>query len=86
VGQYRGPLLEGCAEEWVFRERQARELAYLAALETLARAMRVAGDPAGAERRLRRPVTEDPLLDDQVECPLRLQRLSRIGMGISYRC
>ena len=33
---YRGPLLEGWTEEWVFEERQAREHAYLAALERLA--------------------------------------------------
>src|SRR5205807_2365 len=36
VAVYRGPLLEGWAEEWVFQERQTREQAYLQALETLA--------------------------------------------------
>jgi DNA-binding SARP family transcriptional activator len=36
VGLYRGPLLEECAEAWMFQERQAREQAYLTALETLA--------------------------------------------------
>src|SRR5687768_17198872 len=25
VALYRGPLLEGCAEEWIFQERQVRE-------------------------------------------------------------
>src|SRR5438270_10149138 len=34
ISLYRGPLLEGCVEEWAFQERQAREQAYLAALET----------------------------------------------------
>src|SRR3954447_5447365 len=29
VALYRGPLLEDCAEEWVFQERQTREQAYL---------------------------------------------------------
>src|SRR5437667_11981593 len=30
VALYRGPLLEGCVEEWAFQERQVREGAYLA--------------------------------------------------------
>ena len=29
VRLYRGPLLEGCTEEWVLPEREAREQAYL---------------------------------------------------------
>lgn len=33
---YRGPLLEGCDEHWVYQERLAVELAYLTALEALA--------------------------------------------------
>jgi DNA-binding SARP family transcriptional activator len=33
---YRGALLEGCAEDWAFQERQAREEAYLNAREKLA--------------------------------------------------
>ncbi|HLK60175.1 MAG TPA: hypothetical protein VKU00_26675, partial [Chthonomonadaceae bacterium] len=36
VGLYRGPLLEGCWEEWALLERQAREQAYIRARETLA--------------------------------------------------
>jgi predicted ATPase/DNA-binding SARP family transcriptional activator len=36
VALYRGPLLEAWVEEWAFQERQAREQAYLAALEKLA--------------------------------------------------
>src|SRR5262249_43092206 len=36
VALYRGPLLEGWAEEWVFEEREKREQGYLTALETLA--------------------------------------------------
>jgi predicted ATPase/DNA-binding SARP family transcriptional activator len=61
VALYRGPLLEGCAEEWVFQERQAREQAYLQALESLAADAIARGDPAGAERHLRRAVAVDPL-------------------------
>jgi DNA-binding SARP family transcriptional activator len=36
VALYGGPLLEGCTEEWAFLERQEREQALLAALESLA--------------------------------------------------
>jgi predicted ATPase/class 3 adenylate cyclase len=57
----RGPLLEGCTEEWAFQERQAREEAYLAALERLAEHAMAAAEPAAAERQLRRVVAVDPL-------------------------
>jgi DNA-binding SARP family transcriptional activator len=36
ITHYRGRLLEGCTEEWADQERQAREEAYLTALERLA--------------------------------------------------
>jgi predicted ATPase/DNA-binding SARP family transcriptional activator len=61
VALYRGPLLEGSAEEWVFQERRMREQTYLAALETLAADARGNGDPATAEVFLRRAVAADPL-------------------------
>jgi predicted ATPase/DNA-binding SARP family transcriptional activator len=61
IALYRGPLLEGCGEEWAFPERQSREQAYLAALETLATQARAGGDPGEAERHLRRAVAVDPL-------------------------
>jgi predicted ATPase/class 3 adenylate cyclase len=61
VALYRGPLLEGCTEEWAFQERQVREQAYLHALETLAAAALAGGDPATAERYLRLAVAVDPL-------------------------
>jgi class 3 adenylate cyclase/tetratricopeptide (TPR) repeat protein len=61
VGLYRGPLLEGCTEEWVLQERQAREQAYLGALERLAAEALAGGDPATAERHLRLAVAVDPL-------------------------
>jgi TolB-like protein/DNA-binding SARP family transcriptional activator/tetratricopeptide (TPR) repeat protein len=58
---YRGPLLEECAEEWAFQERQARQQAYLGALETLAARALAAGDPGTSEGHLRRAVAVDPL-------------------------
>jgi DNA-binding SARP family transcriptional activator len=57
----RGPLLEGCVEEWVLPERHTREQACLAALETLAARALERGDPSAAERHLRQAVTLDPL-------------------------
>jgi predicted ATPase/DNA-binding SARP family transcriptional activator len=61
VALYRGPLLEGCAEVWAFEARQAREHAYLAALERLAERALARGERATAERYLRRAVATDPL-------------------------
>jgi predicted ATPase/DNA-binding SARP family transcriptional activator len=61
VDLYRGPLLEDCAEEWAFPERQAREQAYLGALEALAAGALAEDDPAAAERYLRRAIAVDRL-------------------------
>jgi predicted ATPase/DNA-binding SARP family transcriptional activator len=61
VTLYRGPLLEGCAEEWAFQERQPREQAYLTALERLAALALTEEDAAAAESYLRRAVAVDPL-------------------------
>jgi predicted ATPase/DNA-binding SARP family transcriptional activator len=61
VSLYRGPLLEGCAEEWIFPERQAREQALLQARERLAAQALATGDPAGAEHHLRLAVAVDSL-------------------------
>ena len=57
VELYRGPLLEGCVEEWVLPERESRAEQCLAALETCERveraviaapaAMRAASQDAG---------------------------------------
>jgi predicted ATPase/DNA-binding SARP family transcriptional activator len=63
VALHRGPLLQGCGEEWVLQEREAREQAYLAALETLAAAATASGEHATAVHHLRRLVTGDPLRD-----------------------
>src|SRR5262249_3581298 len=43
VALYRGPLLEGCTEEWVFPERNAREHHCLQALQTLGDATLASG-------------------------------------------
>jgi predicted ATPase/DNA-binding SARP family transcriptional activator len=61
VSLYRGPLLEGCAEEWILGEREPREQAYLRALETLAAERMARNDAPAAERHLRRAVACDPL-------------------------
>jgi predicted ATPase/class 3 adenylate cyclase len=61
VALYRGPLLEGCAEEWAFQERQVREQGYLQALETLAAGAMTQGDPAAAAGYLQRATVVDPL-------------------------
>jgi predicted ATPase/class 3 adenylate cyclase len=61
VALYRGPLLEGWTEEWIFQERLLREQAFLGALETLAAHALAYGEPAVAERHLRQAVGVDPL-------------------------
>ncbi len=61
VSLYSGPVLEECTEPWVLQEREPREQAFLAALETLATQALTAGDAATAEAHLRRAVLGDPL-------------------------
>jgi predicted ATPase/DNA-binding SARP family transcriptional activator len=61
VALYRGPLLEGCLEEWVFQEREARQQQYLQALQQLARHALARGEPAVAVPHLRRAAALDPL-------------------------
>jgi predicted ATPase/DNA-binding SARP family transcriptional activator len=63
VALYRGPLLEGCLEEWAPQERIGREQDCLSALGKLAEAALAAGDPAGATGYWRRAVAIDPLSD-----------------------
>jgi predicted ATPase/DNA-binding SARP family transcriptional activator len=64
VRQYRGPLLEDCAEAWSLEERRQREQTYLAALERLAAAAAARGEPAVAASYLRTAVGADPLRED----------------------
>jgi predicted ATPase/DNA-binding SARP family transcriptional activator/class 3 adenylate cyclase len=61
VALYRGELLEGCYDEWVYPERAEREQTYLSALETLATGALAVGDAKAAERHLRRIIAVDPL-------------------------
>jgi DNA-binding SARP family transcriptional activator len=64
VALYRGPLLEGCDEEWVFQERQRREQAFLQALERLAVAAMARGEIGEAVRYLEAAAGVDPLRED----------------------
>jgi predicted ATPase/DNA-binding SARP family transcriptional activator len=57
------PLLDGCYEAWASTERDTREQACLAALETLADAAHRRGDFAGTLGFLRRAEAMDPLSD-----------------------
>jgi predicted ATPase/DNA-binding SARP family transcriptional activator len=61
VTLYRGPLLEGCEEDWAVSERQAHELSFLSTLETLAELLRESGEIGQAISCLRRLVQADPL-------------------------
>ncbi len=61
VALYRGPLLEGCLEEWIFPARRDREFSYLAALERLAENCVNQGDFSTAAGYLRQVITVDTL-------------------------
>lgn len=63
VDLYRGPLMEGCAEEWVFQERDARERACVGALNRLGEIATLGGDYATAAERYRRAAALSPLAD-----------------------
>lgn len=61
VELYRGPLLEGCAEEWVFADRSNREQSFLNALDVIARIESESGRFRVAADLLKRAVAVDPL-------------------------
>jgi DNA-binding SARP family transcriptional activator len=61
VAQYRGPLHEGCTEEWALDERMARELKCLQALQKLGDAAMESGDHGQALLHYQRAVRMDPL-------------------------
>jgi DNA-binding SARP family transcriptional activator len=61
VALFRGPLLEGCQEEWVFPERTTRNEAFYGALERLADDAIAQGRPAVAVGHLRRLIVSSPL-------------------------
>jgi predicted ATPase/DNA-binding SARP family transcriptional activator len=60
VALYRGPLLEGCHEEWVAQEREQREQECLQAFQTLGDAALAAGDHGAAVGYYQRAVSIDP--------------------------
>jgi predicted ATPase/DNA-binding SARP family transcriptional activator len=60
VALYRGPLLEGCHEEWALPEREAREQGYLQALQKLGDAALVGGNYDAATDYYQRVVRIDP--------------------------
>ncbi len=61
VALYRGPLLEGCTEEWVHAERRVREESYLSTLENLAGIASASGDGNATVKYLRLVIQTDPL-------------------------
>ena len=61
VSLYRGPLLEGCIEEWVAADREAREQTCLRALQTLAEAALEAGEHGASSSYWQRALILDPL-------------------------
>jgi predicted ATPase/DNA-binding SARP family transcriptional activator len=60
VSLYRGSLLEGCTEDWVFAERERREQECLRALQTLGDAGRNAQEYAEAIGYYQRAIVLDP--------------------------
>jgi predicted ATPase/DNA-binding SARP family transcriptional activator len=64
VGLYRGPLLEGCTEEWAVSERTTRETAFIGALEVLAEGAMEAHRWADAAVALERILAHDPLREN----------------------
>ena len=77
VALYRGPLLEGCPEEWCLLERQVREQAYLQARETLAVSALANADTAAAIGHLRQILAIDPFRES-AQCSL-MQALAAAG-------
>ncbi len=61
---YRGPLLEGCTEEWVFQDRYARQQECARILQQLADEAFNEGDFAAAIAFCRRIIFIDPLRDE----------------------
>jgi len=63
IERYRGVLLEGCQEEWVHQERNAREQACVLALESVADRCVSAGAYATAVLHYQRAIPLDPWRD-----------------------
>lgn len=84
---YRGPLLEGCMEDWVMQEREGRQKAYLDALETLAACAGAQQNPAKAVGHLRRIVAEDPFRESAQQALMQMLAESgdKVGASLVYR-
>jgi predicted ATPase/DNA-binding SARP family transcriptional activator/uncharacterized protein HemY len=63
---YRGPLLEGCLDEWAVPEREARHQSHLAMLESLARDYRAESRAGDAARLLHELLSVDPTRESAV--------------------
>jgi predicted ATPase/DNA-binding SARP family transcriptional activator len=87
VDLYRGPLLEGWIEEWVFEERSCREESVLGALEKLTAGALARDDLGAAERYLRRAVAIDPLRESAQRGLMEIQARggSYAGALLTYR-
>ena len=87
VNLYRGPLLEGCLEEWVLAERQRYERNYLAALDALAsQAVAQQNHPAAIEY-LFKALACDPLREATLQALMRAMTESgdTVGAMAVYR-
>lgn len=80
---YQGPLLPDCPEEWAVIERNQREQAYQAALESLAAITHEQGDPAAAVHWLRLLVATDPYRESAY-CAL-MRALSDCGDNVALK-
>jgi predicted ATPase/DNA-binding SARP family transcriptional activator len=60
ISLYRGPLLQGCSEDWLLPERSHREQSCLQALERLAQMASARKDYVGAIGYLRRILVQEP--------------------------
>jgi predicted ATPase/DNA-binding SARP family transcriptional activator len=83
VELYRGPLLEGCMEEWLLPERASREHEFLQAVESLA----AASKPVEAMRLLRKALFVEPARETALRALLRALATSgdQAGMTEAYR-
>lgn len=77
ISLYRGSLLEGCQEDWILPEREARRQAYLHALEASASYCAAAGRYGEAARLLHRLLVADVTRESAV-CGL-MQALAAQG-------
>ena len=77
IALYQGRLLEGCLEEWAFAEAEARERAYLNALQTQASRALAEGDSERAENLARQVIAVD--FTEETAWRLLLTALARQG-------